>query len=253
MALMEALEKLGWMVGRNLQVDIRWGISDDEKARVATAELLKLAPDVLLANSVVATRAAQQATHTVPIVFTAISEPVAQGFVGSVARPGGNTTGFSNLEPSVGAKWLELLTQIAPQVTRVAAMFSPAGSLSQLFYRSIKAAATKFAVETVMASVDGPAEIEAAMTTFGHKPDGGLIVLPDTLTVRHNKLIVELAARQRLPMIYAFRFFAAAGGLMSYGPDTIDQFRRAAVYVDRILRGENPGNLPSSNPLSLNW
>jgi putative ABC transport system substrate-binding protein len=252
-AFLEGLGKLGWTVGRNLQIDIRWGISDDEQARAATTELLRLAPDVILANSVVATRAAQQATQTVPIVFTAVSEPVAQGFVASVAHPGGNTTGFSNFEPSVGAKWLALLKEIAPRVTRVAVMFSSAGSLSQLFYRSIEAAAPNLAVETVMAPVLGPAEIEAAMTTFGHDPGGGFIVLPDTLTTRHSKLIIDLAARYQLPVVYAFRLFAFAGGLMSYGPDLVDQFRLAAAYVDRILRGEKPGDLPVQQPTKFEF
>jgi putative tryptophan/tyrosine transport system substrate-binding protein len=248
MAFEQSLDKLGWSVGRNLMIDYRFDISDDERARVAAAELLRLAPDVILANSVVATRAAQQVTRTVPIVFTAISEPIAQGFVESIAHPGGNTTGFSNLEPSLGAKWLELLKEIAPRVMRIAVISSAAGSLHQLFYRSIEAAAPKFRVETIEVLVRGAEDIEAVITRLASEPSGGLIFPPDTVTAPHNKLIVALAERHRLPAIYAFQYFAAAGGLVSYGPNPADQFRRAATYIDRIFRGERPGDLPVQQP-----
>jgi putative tryptophan/tyrosine transport system substrate-binding protein len=247
-AFVEGLETMGWKVGRNLQIDYRFGVFDDARAQAAIAELLKLSPDLILAQSVVATRAAQQATHTIPIVFTHISEPMAQGFVSNLAHPGGNTTGFSNLEPSVGAKWLELLKEISPQITRIAVMFSTAGSIYELFYRSIEAAAPTFTVETVATTLHGPEDIEVVMTDLGRNPNGGLILLPDTLTTRYSKLIVDLASRLRLPAMYAFRLFVAEGGLMSYGPDLTDQFRQASIYVDRILRGANPGDLPIQQP-----
>src|SRR5262249_7744553 len=219
-AFERGLQKLGWTVGRNLQIDYRWGVSDDEHARAATADLLKLGPDLILASAPPALRAAQQATGTLPIVFTAISEPVASGFVASLARPGGNTTGFSSLEPTVGAKWLELLKEMAPRVTRVAVMRNPASStFSSQFVRSAEAAAAKIAVEAVEFPIPDPAEIDAAMTKHGREPGGGLIILPDAFLSIHQKRIVDLAFRHRLPAIYAFRYFAAAGGLVSYGPD----------------------------------
>ncbi|SDR58119.1 putative ABC transport system substrate-binding protein [Rhizobiales bacterium GAS113] len=253
-AFQQGLEKLGWTVGRNVQIDYRFDISDDERARAATADLLRLAPDLMVANSGAALRAVQEATRTVPIVFVAVSEPVAQGFVASLARPGGNTSGFANLEPSVGAKWLELLREIAPRVTRVAFMFNPEASpVAPLFIPSADAAAPKFGMEMVMAPVHEPAEIEAVMTRLGGEPGAGLIIPPDTFMAFHYKLIIELAARSRMPAIYAFRFYAAAGGLVSYGPDIDDQFRRAAGYVDRILRGEKAGDLPVQQPTKFEF
>ena len=182
-AFQEGLEKLGWTVGRNLAIDYRWGVSDPEAARATTSELLSLAPDLILANAISALRGAQQATHTVPIVFTGVSEPVAQGFVASLARPGGNTTGFTNLEPSVGGKWVELLKDIAPRVTRVAVMFNPAStSIAAQFVDSVEEAAVKFGLETVEARVHAFAEIEAVLTRLGSAPGVGLILPPDTFT-----------------------------------------------------------------------
>jgi putative tryptophan/tyrosine transport system substrate-binding protein len=248
-AFREGLENLGWTVGRNLQIDYRWGISDDERAQAAAAELLRLAPELVLANSPPAVRAVQRAAPTMPIVFVAVSEPVSLGLVASLAHPGGNTTGFTNLEPSIGGKWLEMLKGINPRTARVALMFSPEGSpLAPLFFRSMEAAAPKFGVDTVMAPVHELAEIEATMTKLGREPGCGLIFPPDTFTTAHHKEIVELAARYQLPAIYAFQYFAAAGGLISYGPDVVDQFRRAAAYVDRILRGQRAGDLPVQQP-----
>ena len=252
-AFVQGLENLGWTVGRNVQIDYRFAIFDDDRAQAAIVELLKLSPDLILAHSVVATRAAQRATRNIPIVFTHVSEPIAQGFVSNLAHPGGNTTGFTNLEPSVGTKWLELLKDTAPQMRRIAVMFSAAGSIYQPFYRSIEAAAPKFEVETIAAPLHGAEDIEAAMTGLGREANGGLILLPDTLTTRYNKLIVELAARHRLPAMYAFRLFVDAGGLMSYGPDLADQFRQAATYVDRIFRGAQPGDLPIQEPTKFQF
>jgi putative ABC transport system substrate-binding protein len=253
-AFQQGLEKLGWTVGRNLAIDYRWGVSDPERARAATAELLSLAPDLILANALSAARGAQQATRTVPIVFTGVSEPVAQGLVASLARPGGNTTGFTNLEPSVGGKWLELLKEIAPRVTRVAVIFNPASaSIAAQFVRSVESAGVKLGLETVEARVHELAEIEAVVTRLGREPGVGLIFPPDTFTGFHHKLIVELAARYRLPAIYPFQYFAAAGGLVSYGSDVTDQFRRAASYVDRIFRGEKPADLPVQQPTKFEF
>ena len=248
-AFQQGLDRLGWTVGRNLQIDYRWGVSDDERARTAAAEVLSAAPDVILANSPPSVRAVRQATRTVPIVFVAVVEPVEQGFVASLAHPGGNITGFTSLEPTVAGKWLELLKEIAPGVTRVALIFNPdLAPTARLFARSAAAVAPQFGYETFMAPVHDPAELEAFTARFARKPGGGLILPPDTFTSAHYKLIVELAARHRLPTIYAFRYFAAAGGLVSYGPDVVDQFGRAAGYVDRILRGEKPANLPVQQP-----
>jgi putative ABC transport system substrate-binding protein len=249
-AFEQGLERLGWTIGRNLQIDYRWGISDDEHATAAAADLLKLAPDLILASAPPALRAAQQATRALPIVFTAISEPVASGFVASLARPGGNTTGFSSLEPTLGAKWLELLKEIAPRVSRVAVMRNPASSptFASQFVRSAETAAAKLAVESVEAPVHEPADIDAAITKFAGEPGGGLIVLPDAFLSIHQRRIVELAFRDRLPAIYPFRYFAAAGGLVSYGPDVAAQFAAAAAYVDRIFRGAKPADLPIQQP-----
>jgi putative tryptophan/tyrosine transport system substrate-binding protein len=184
-----------------------------------------------------------------PIVFVAVSEPVAQGFVASLAHPGGNTTGFANFEPGVGAKWLELLREIAPRVTRVAFMFNPEASpTAPLFVPPAEAAAPSFGMEMIVAPVHGREEIETVMTSIMREPGGGLIVPPDTFMAFHHKLIVDLALRYQLPAIYAFRFYVAAGGLVSYGTDIVDEFRRAASYVDRIFRGAKAGDLPVQQP-----
>ena len=198
--------------------------------------------------------ASQRATRSVPIVFTGVSEPVAQGLVANLTHPGGNITGFTNLEPSVGAKWLELLKEIAPSITRVAVMFKPA--LSQaipLFQDSLKLAAPKFGVELIEAAVHDSAAIEVVLTGLAREPGGGLVLLPDTFLASHLKLILEIAAHHQLPAIYPFRYFVGAGGLMSYGPDVDDQFRQAAGYVDRILRGEKPGDLPVQQPTKFEF
>jgi putative tryptophan/tyrosine transport system substrate-binding protein len=252
-ALQRGLGELGWIVGRNLQIDYRFGISDDHLARTAAADLLRLGADVVIANSPPAVRAVQAAGRTIPIVFVAVSEPVALGLVASLARPGGSTTGFSNIEPSLGGKWLELLKEMAPQLTRAVFMFSPTGGQGPLIVRATEQAARRIAVELLTTQVHTPAEIEAAVANLGRQPGSGLIVPPDTLTTRDHKRIVELAASNRLPSIYAFRYFAVAGGLASYGPDVVDQFRRAAVYVDRILRDEKAGDLPVQQPTKFEF
>jgi putative tryptophan/tyrosine transport system substrate-binding protein len=246
-AFQEALAKLGWTAGRNVVIDYRWEISTLDRARTATAELLGQAPDVILAIATAGARGAKSATGTVPIVFVAVTEPVYQGLVASLAKPGGNLTGFSNLEPTFGAKWLELLKEVAPDVTRVATILNP-DTIAAPFSQSVEAAAPKFAVTAETAAVHSPAEIEAAVTKLAEGAGGGLIFPPDTYTAGQRKLIVELAARHRLPAIYGLKFFALEDGLIFYGIDVVDQIRTAAGYVDRILRGENPADLPVQQP-----
>jgi putative ABC transport system substrate-binding protein len=248
-AFRQGMEKLGWVVGRNLRIDYRFGAFDLDRAKLAGAELLGLAPDVILAEGTPAALALQQATRTVPIVFAGVTEPVAQGVVKSLAHPGGNITGFSYLEPTIGTKWLELLAEIAPRTTRVAVMFNPQSSpYSGLFHDSMQMAAAKLAVETVVTYVREPGDIEGVMTMMGHEPGGGLIVSNDAFNYTHRKLIVDLAARTRLPAIYGIPGTAAEGGLIYYCVDVIQSYRDTTAYVDRILRGEKPADLPVQQP-----
>jgi putative tryptophan/tyrosine transport system substrate-binding protein len=248
-AFREELGKLGWRIGDNLQIDYRWGTSNDELARAVATELLGLAPDVIFANSTVNLRAVQWATSTVPIVFTTVIEPVAQGFVASLAHPGGNITGFSYLEASVGGKWLDLLNEIAPHVTRVAFMFNLERGPFNVGVSGFAAqAAEKFAVQYVVASVRDLAEVETAMTRLAAEPGGGLIVAPDAFTVTHSRPIIDLDSRYGLPAIYAEQNFVTEGGLVSYGADYVDHFRQAAAYVDKISRGAKPADLPVQHP-----
>ena len=246
--LEQELKRLGRIPGTNLQIDYRWGAFDPQGADAGIAELLSLHPDVILANSVNATRAAQRATQTVPIVFNAVSSPVELGFVSSLSRPGGNITGFTNLEPSVGAKWLELIKEVSPQVSRVEFMFNPDSTpAARLFYHSIQDAAAKIGMISAMAPVHDPGEIEP---NFERLADAraGLIVQADTFLASNRKKIIDSAARNRVPVVYPFDFYTASGGLLSYGPDVADQFRQSAGYVDRILNGEKPGDLPVQQP-----
>ena len=248
------LQELGWTVGRNLRIDYRWAMGDLERTRFDAAELLRLAPDVILAVSSPVLATVQKATRTIPVVFVAVSEPVAQGFVQSLAHPGGNITGFTNLEPTFGGKWLELLKEIAPRVTRVAIMFNPnTAPYAVLFSRSVEAAAQKLGVEPAEAAVQQLADVEAVMSMLAREPGGGLIVLPDPFTTAQGKLIGELAARFQLPAIYPFRFMLVDGGLASYGVNTPDLFRQAASYVDRIFRGEKPADLPVQQPTKFEF
>jgi len=247
-ALAQGLQQLGWTVGRNLRIDYRWGAMDADRARRYAPELVALAPDVILAVSAPAVAALQQATRPVPIVFVNIVDPVGAGFVDSLAQPGGNATGFIAFEYVISAKWLELLKEIAPQVKRVAALRDAAiaSGIGQLAV--IQAAAPSFGVEVQPVGVRDADEIERAVTAFARSSNGGLIVTASTLTAVHRKLIIALAARHRLPAVYAFRYYATSGGLISYGPDATDPFRRAAGYVDRILKGEKPADLPVQAP-----
>jgi len=251
-AFRTGLQSLGWRIGDNLLIDTRWDISTDERAHAAMVELLKLEPDVVVANSTVALRAAQQATHTVPIVFTTVIDPVGQGFVTNLAHPGGNTTGFSALEPAVGAKWLDLLKKTAPFVKRIAFMFNPErGPYGARISSFAQEAAQNFDIQYVAAPVAVPLDIETAIAALANEPSGGLIVSPDAFTVRNRKLIVDQANAYKLPAMYMTRNYAVEGGLISYGPNYLDHFRQAAIYVDKILKGDKPANLPVQEPVNF--
>src|SRR5262245_29367468 len=247
-AFAQGLQQLGWTAGHNVRIDYRWGAVDADRSRRYAAELLALAPDVVLASASQAVAALQQATRTVPIVFAIIVDPVGAGFVDSLAHPGGNLTGFIAFEYVISAKWLELLKDISPQLKRVAVLREPdvAAGIGQLAV--IQAAAPSFGVEVRPVSVRDADEIERAVTAFARSSNGGLIVTASTLAAVHRKLIIALAARHRLPAVYPVRYHPTSGGLISYGADTIDPFRRAAAYVDRILRGEQPADLPVQAP-----
>ena len=249
-AVFEAtLKELGWTPGHNLQIDYRWAMGDIERAHALAADLVDSAPDVLLAVATPSLVAIQKATHTIPIVFVAVSEPVANGFVPSLSHPGGNATGFTNLEPGFGPKWLELLKEIAPRVSRVSVMFNATtGVTTDLFFRAVEAAAPRFAVETVRSDVHSLEDIEAGMKSLDGDGSAGLIFPPEPFTAQNSKRIVELANAYRLPAVYPFWFFADAGGLASYGVYLPGLFRPAASYVDRILKGDKPGDLPVQQP-----
>jgi putative ABC transport system substrate-binding protein len=242
-AFRQGLQKLGWVDGRNVQIDIRWGAGDGDWIKSAAEQLLQLAPDMILANGTPAARTKQQASRTVPVIFIAGSDPVLDGLVPSLAHPGGNLTGFYVFEPSLGAKLLELLKEIAPHVARVAILSNPDANPASWFASAL-AAAPKFAVEMVAAPLRGSNEIEAAMNQWGREPNFGLIVIPDPATNAHRKLINELAMRHQMPVIHALRAAAVEGGLMSYGVDLPGVFRQTAAYADRILKGVNPADLP---------
>jgi putative ABC transport system substrate-binding protein len=242
------LEKLGWTVGGNLEINYHWGTGDADWVRSAAGQLLREAPDVMLANGDAAARAAQQLTRTVPVIFIGGGDPVADGWVQSLARPGGNVTGFAVMEPSLGAKLLGMLKQVAPRVARVAILMNPDNATHQRILALMVAAAPRFAVEVAAIPVLRLDEIEVAMTRWERESDYGLIVPSDPSTNSQRRLFVELAARHRMPAIFALRAAAADGGLMSYGVDIPDLFRKAAIYADRILKGEKPADLPVQFP-----
>ena len=241
------LAQAGWVEGRNIQIEKRWGAGDTERTRKLAAELVALAPDVILAPGSSSTGPLLQATSTIPIVFATIPDPVAAGYVESLSRPGGNATGFASFEYSIGGKWLELLKEIAPDVTRVAVIrdnTTPAG-VGQV--SAVQTVAASLHVELAVINFRGPGELEKAIAAFA-RPASGLIAGQGGGTVVHRKLLIALAAKHRLPTLYPDRFFATSGGLMSYGPDRVDQYRQAAGYVDRILKGEKPADLPVQTP-----
>jgi putative tryptophan/tyrosine transport system substrate-binding protein len=243
-ALREGLAKLGWTEGRELQIEYRWFAGDPDRARAYAAELVKLKPEVIFAGATPSVAALQRETRSVPIVFAQVADPVGAGFVASLARPGGNITGFASFEYAIAAKWLELLKQVAPQVTRVAVIYDPTNPETKEYLPVIEAAARSFGVQVSISVVRNAAEIERAIEEFAREPNGGLLPLPSPLMVVHRDLIISLAVRHRLPNVFAYRFYPIGGGLASYGIDNIDLYRRAASYVERILKGEKPGDLP---------
>jgi putative ABC transport system substrate-binding protein len=247
-AFLQGLAQLGWLDGRNVRIDTRWGVGDADRIRKYAAELLALTPDVILANSSAALAALLQATRTVPIVFTTVADPVGAGYVDSLARPGGNATGFMVFEYSIAAKWLELLKEIAPHVTRAMVLRESAIAAGPGMFGVIQAAAPSLGVDLRVADLRDAGEIERAITAFAQGSNGGLVVTGSPGSIFHRGPIVALAARHRLPAVYAVRAFAVAGGLISYGADSVDQLRRAAGYVDRILKGEKPADLPVQAP-----
>jgi putative ABC transport system substrate-binding protein len=248
-AFLQGLQQWGWAVGGNVRIDIRWATADAERIRKDAAELVALAPDVIFANGVGPVGVLLQATRAVPIVFAVVADPVGAGYVNSLARPGGNATGFSTFEYGIGGKWLELLNQIAPGVTRAAVIRDAAQSAGLGLFGAIQSAAPSVGLVVTPVNVRDATEIERAIAAFAHAPHGGLIVTPGSLAAFHRDLIVELAARHRLPAVYPARFFAGTSGLISYGPDSLDQNRRAASYVDRMLKGEKPADLPVQAPV----
>jgi len=247
-AFHQGLQQLGWTVGGNVQIDYRWGAADADRIRKLAAELVASAPDVILSSGSPSVAALQQATRTVPIVFVTVVDPVSSGFVDSLARPGGNITGFGVYEYSIGGKWLELLKEIAPGMRRAAVIRDAALTAGGGQLGVIQAFAPSVGAEVTPVNVRDAGEIERAITAFAHSPNGGLIVTGSSLAAVHRDLIITLAARHKLPAVYFARYFVAVGGLISYGPGLVDQYRHAASYVDRILKGENPADLPVQAP-----
>jgi putative ABC transport system substrate-binding protein len=251
-AFREGLQKLGWVEGHNLRIDTRWAAGDTELMQRFAKELVALQPDLILSHLTPTTTALLQQTRTIPIVFALVADPIGSGFVASFPRPGGNVTGFTFTEPTMAGKWLELLKQIAPRVVRVAMLFNPvSGTYAEYWLNPFKAAAPSFAVEAIAAPVRNGSELEAIISAHAREPNSGLIAMPDGFTDAHRVEITSMAARYRLPAIYPFRFFAEVGGLLSYGVDRTDNFRRAAKYVDRILKGEKPAEIPVQAPIKF--
>ena len=247
-AFLQGLQQSGWSIGRNLRIDIRWATANADDIRRHAAELVTLAPDVILAHGASTMRPLLQVTRSVPIVFPVAGDPVAAGFVDSLARPGGNATGFMTFEYNLSGKWLELLKEIAPGVTRAAVLRDPTVITGASQFAAIQAVAPSLRVEVNPINLRDAGEIEHAVTAFARSSNGGLIVTTGGLAQLHRDLIITLAARHKLPAVYYERFFVAGGGLLSYGADYIDQYRQAAAYVDRILKGEKPGDLPVQAP-----
>ena len=247
-AFLQGLGQTGWTIGQNVTIDTRWATANAAEVRKHAAELVALAPDVILAGGTTPVGPLLQATRTVPIVFTIVTDPVGAGYVDSLARPGGNATGFMNFEYSISAKWLELLKEIAPGVTRAAIFRDATQSFGIGQFGAIQSMAPSLKIEVNPVNMRDAAEIERAIAAFARSPNGGLILTGGALAVVHRKLIIALAARYKLPAVYYERFFVTAGGFISYGPDTVDVFRQAASYVNRILRGEKPADLAVQAP-----
>ncbi len=247
-AFLQAMALLGWNIGQNLRINTRWAKANAADIRANAAELVALAPDAILAHGSSTVGPLLQATRTVPVVFPVATDPVGAGFVESLARPGGNATGFIAFEYSISGKWLELLKQIAPNVTRVAVLRDATQGAGNSEFASIQTVAQGLRVEVNPINMRDAVQIEDAVSTFGRSQNVGMIVTSGGTAIIHRDLIINLAARHKLPAIYPYRFFIGAGGLISYGPDQVDQYRQAAGYVDRILRGEKPANLPVQTP-----
>jgi putative tryptophan/tyrosine transport system substrate-binding protein len=250
-AFLQALAPLGWIIDRNVLIDTHWGTPNAAEIRKHAAELAALAPDVILAHNAASTAALLQATRTVPIVFAVAVDPVGAGLLDSLARPGGNVTGFMTFEYSIGGKWLELLKQIAPSVTRAAILRDPTQGGGTSVFAAIQAVAPSLRVEVNPVNLRDAAEIERAVAAFARSANGGLIMPGSAAAVSHRELIIALAAQHKLPAVYSERSYADLGGLISYGPSLIDQYRRAAGYVDRILKGEKPADLPVQAPTKI--
>jgi putative ABC transport system substrate-binding protein len=247
-ALQNGLKELGWTEGRNLYLDYRWTAGDLDRTRLFAKEIVELKPDVIVVHSTPAVNALRQLTTATPMVFVLIADPIGSGFVASLARPGGNLTGFMNVDAPMAGKWLELLMEIVPKVKRVALIFNPRTSPYQSYLRAFDVSAPNFAVQAIETPVLDAAELERAITALGQRPDSALFVVPDVFVQVHRALIIRLAEQYRLPAIYPYRFFPTSGGLMSYGIDTVIVFRQAASYVDRILKGTAPADLPVQAP-----
>jgi|SRR5262245_18697732 len=252
--LREELEKLGWIEGRNLKVDYRWGVVDSDLMTRATKELVAMQPDVILSQNTPTTASLLRQTQSIPIVFTGVSDPIGSRFVQALARPGGNVTGFVNMEGSLGGKWLGLLKEIVPRLTRVGFLFNPdtAPEGGSYFFGPFKAAAPHLGVEASAAPVRSTPELESVIADYGRDPNGGLMIMPDGFLNSHRTEITSLASHYRVPAIYPYRFYTEIGGLLSYGNDLLDNYRRAASYIDRILKGEKPSELPIQVPVKFN-
>jgi ABC-type uncharacterized transport system substrate-binding protein len=248
----EGLQKLGWTEGRNIAIDVRWATGDREAIERFAKELVAMRPELILASTTTATAALLQVTRTIPIVFAIVSDPVGSGFVASFARPGGNVTGFTTMDPTMAGKWLELLKEIAPRVARIAFLFHPPSAPYIDFYLNpFKTAAPSFAVEVIAAPVHAASELESIVAAQAREPNGGLLLWSDAFMSAHRAEITSLLARYRLPAVSPFRIFTEAGALVSYGSDPVDNFRRTASYVDRILKGERPSDLPVQAPVKF--
>jgi putative ABC transport system substrate-binding protein len=251
-ALREELGKLGWTEGRNIEIDIRWAAADVASMKRFAKELVALQPDLILTQSTPAAGAMLEQTHTIPVVFVLVADPVGSGYVASLPRPGGNATGFTPIVSSLGGKWVELLKEVAPRLARVTLLFNPpTATFIQAYLSPFKAAAASVGVEAIVAPVNGVPELQSQVTTQAREPNSGLVVIPDTFTQAHLAEIAALAARYRVPAVYWSRSFPEIGGLVSYGPYLVDEFRRAASYLDRILKGEKPSDLPVQAPVKF--
>ena len=247
-AFREGLQSLGWIEGRNIRLEVRWAGGDPDKARAFAKELVGMKPDVIVPSTNQVTEILQKETRAIPIVFVFVGDPVGSGFVTSLPRPGGNITGFANFENSIGGKWLEILTELAPKTRRVGFIHNPLAAPNIGFLRAAEAAAPSLSVKVSPLAVHNAPDIERAVTAFAAEPNGGLIVAPHAVTLEYRELIIGLAAKYRLPAVFSDRYFAESGGLLSFGNNTADLFRRSATYIDRILKGAKPADLPVQLP-----